>query len=147
MDGDKSITTDIHSVTTDLVEMRDISETTSVDVSIEKINNVRIIPSTVKVTIPIEPLVRKQSMVTITPVNVPQGESLLLFPSKVPVEYYVAMSRLSDDDDASIEIHANYQDINKSTNDRLRVNVVSYPERFCNLSLKSDSVEYTIVKE
>ncbi len=145
--GDKSFTDTIHRVVTDLVEMRNVSETSTREVNIKKIKGVRIMPSMVKVKVPIEPLVKKQSMVTITPVNVPHGESLLLFPSKVPVEYYVAMSRLGDDDDASIEIHVDYMDIGKNSSDKLRANVVSYPDRFCNLSLKSDSVEYTIVKE
>lgn len=145
--GDKAVTDTIHKVTTALVSMRDVSETTTQEIALQKINNVRIIPSVVKVTVPIEPLVKKQSMVTVTPVNVPNGESLLLFPSKVPVEYYVAMSRLGDDDDASIEIQVDYNDIHRTDGDRLPVMVVSYPERFCNLSLKDDGVEYTIVKE
>lgn len=145
--GDKSITDTIHKVVTKLLDIKDIYETTTKEIAVCEIKNVRIIPSEVKVTIPIEPLVKKESMVSITPVNVPHGESLLLFPSKVPVEYYVAMSRLSDDDDASIEIHVDYHDIEKTTGDKLPVEVISYPERFCNLSLKSDSVEYTIVKE
>lgn len=145
--GEKSATDTIHKVETDLLDIRNVSETTTREVAIRKIRNVRIIPSAVKVTVPIEPLVKKQSMVTITPINVPHGESLLLFPSKVPVEYYVAMSRLGDDDDASIHIQVDYHEIGKNTGDKLHVNVVSYPERFCNLSLKSDSVEYTIVKE
>lgn len=145
--GEKEVTDTIHRVVTDLLDIRDVSETTTKEIALKKIKGVRIIPSSVKVTVPIEPLVRKQSMVTVTPINVPVGESLLLFPSKVPVEYYVAMSRLGDDDDASIEIQVDYNDISKTDGDRLPVMLVSYPDRFCNLTLKSDCVEYTIVKE
>lgn len=146
--GEKEVTDTIHKVVTDLLDIRDVSETTTREIALKKIKGVRIIPSVVKVSVPIEPLVRKRSMVTITPVNVPAGESLLLFPSKVPVEYYVAMSRLGDDDDASIEIQVDYNDISRTDKgDKLPVMVVRYPERFCNLSLKNDGVEYTIVKE
>ena len=145
--GEKNVTDTIHKVVTNLLSMRDVSETTSVDVDICKIDGVRIMPSVVKVTVPVEPLVKKRSMVTVTAVNVPHGESLLLFPSKVPVEYYVAMSRLGDDDDASIEIHADFNEIIKDGGDKLPLEVVRYPDRFCNLSLKTDSVEYTIVWE
>lgn len=146
--GEKEVTDTIHRVVTGLLDIRDVKETTTKEVALRKIKGVRIIPSVVKVTVPIEPLVRKQTMVTITPVNVPADESLLLFPSKVPVEYYVAMSRLGDDDDASIEIQVDYNDITRTNKgDKLPVMVVRYPERFCNLSLKSDGVEYTIVKE
>ncbi len=145
--GEQNITDTINKVVTHLLDLKDVSETTTQEVSIVKIAGVRIVPSSVNVTVPIEPLVKKQSMVTITPINVPHGESLLLFPSKVPVEYYVAMSRLGDDDDASIEIQVDYHEISSSSGDKLPVEVVRYPDRFCNLSLKTDSVEYTIVKE
>ena len=126
--------------------MKDVSETTSVEVELRKIKGARIMPSMVKVTVPIEPLVRKEAMITITAVNVPNGESLLLFPSKVPVDYYVAMSRLSDNDDDDIELQVDYNDIARSSSSRLHVETVRFPDRLRNVNLKSDSVEYTIVK-
>lgn len=145
--GEKNITDTIHKVVTEMLQLRDVSETTTQEVNLCRIPGVRIMPAAVSVTVPVEPLVKKESMVTITPVNVPHGESLLLFPSKLPVEYYVAMSRLGDNDDASIEIQADYHDIERTGGDKLHVEVVRYPDRFCNLSLKGDSVEYTIVKQ
>ena len=136
----------IHAVRTQLITLKDLTETTTVTVNLHKIKDARVVPSTVDVTVPVEPLVRKEAMITITPVNVPAGKSLLLFPSKVPVDYYVAMSRLGDDDDPSIELQVDYYGILESRNGKLRVRVVSYPDRLQNLSLKTDSVEYTIVK-
>lgn len=144
--GDQTVLDTIHRVVTELIAMKDLSETTTVDVDIRKIKGARIIPSVVSVTIPVEPLVRKEALITITPVNVPQGNSLLIFPSKVPVDYYVAMSRLGDDDDPSIELQADYNSIAESTSDKIPVHVARYPERLKNLSLKTDSVEFTIVK-
>ena len=143
--GTQSELDTIHKVLTQLINIKDISETTEIDVPIKRIEGVRILPSKVKVKIPVEPLVRKEALVTITPVNVPQGESLLLFPSKVPVEYYVAMSRLNEDDDPYIELQVDHDEV-KRTTDKLKVTVISYPERLKNLSLKNDSVEFTIVK-
>lgn len=144
--GSRDVLDTIYKAVTEVVELKDISETTTIDVNLEKIKNARIIPSTVQVRVPIEPLVKKHALVTLTAVNVPEGENLLLFPSKVPVEYYVAMSRLEDDDDASIELQVDYQDIRKSSGGKLHVEVMKYPERLLNLSLKSDSVEYAIVR-
>ncbi len=144
--GDKSVVDTIHKVVTDHIEMKDVSETTSVEVELRKIKGARIMPSMVKVTVPIEPLVRKEAMITITAVNVPNGESLLLFPSNVPVDYYVAMSRLSDNDDDDIELQVDYNDIARSSSSRLHVETVRFPDRLRNVNLKSDSVEYTIVK-
>ena len=137
----------IHSVTTQFVELKDISETTNLSVEIQKIRGVRIMPSSVTLEVPIEPLVKKEALITITPVNVPENETLLLFPSKVPVEYYVGMSRLNDDDDNNIELLVDYDDIAKLHNENLNVTVSRFPDRIMNLHLRNDSVEYAVVKE
>lgn len=144
--GEQSVLDTIHLVRTQRISLNDLTENTKVTVKLNKIQNARVVPSTVEVKVPVEPLVRKEAMITITPINVPQNTSLLLFPSKVPVDYYVAMSRLGDDDDPSIELQVDYRGILESRNGKLRVRVANYPERLQNLSLKTDSVEYTIVK-
>lgn len=144
--GDQKVLDTIHKVRTEKIILSDLSENTTVEVRLRKINDARILPSKVNVTVPVEPLVKKKASITITPVNVPHGESLLLFPSKVPVEYYVAMSRLNDDDDPEIELEVDFKAIPPSHNGKLHVRVARYPDRLKNLSLINDSVEFTIVK-
>ncbi|MDE5975342.1 MAG: hypothetical protein K2M10_01135 [Muribaculaceae bacterium] len=144
--GEKSTLDSIHKVVTETISLRDVSESTTREVRLRQLRGARIIPDKVQVHIPIEPLVKKEAMISLTPVNVPDGESLLLFPSKVPVEYYVAMSRLEDNDDPSIELEVDFMQTRASHNGKLKVEVKRYPDRLLNLSLKTDSVEYTIVK-
>lgn len=143
--GERSVTDTIHKVYTELIEKDNIGETTDINAKIARISDVRILPSTVQIEIPVEPLVKKTTMVTISTINVPHGMSLLLFPSKVPVEYYVAMSRLNDNDDENIELLADFEDISRNST-RLNVVLGSYPDRLKNVALKNDSVEYTIIK-
>lgn len=145
--GKKEVLDTINYVSTEPVTLHNISETTEMEVKIKRIKDARALPSKVTLIIPIEPLVKKQAMVTITPINVPQGEELLLFPSKVPVEYYVAMSRLNDDEDNNIEVVVDYNGISSSKGDKLHLETVRFPERLKNLQLRTDSVEYAIVKE
>lgn len=144
--GDQKVLDTIHKVRTERLILSDLSENTTVEVHLRKISDARILPSKVNVTVPVEPLVKKKASITITPVNVPHGESLLLFPSKVPVEYYVAMSRLNDDDDPEIELEVDFKAIPPSHNGKLHVRVARYPDRLKNLSLINDSVEFTIVE-
>ncbi len=144
--GEQAVLDTIHAVHTQTINLKDLTESTTVSTKIRKIRNARVVPSTIEVKVPVEPLVRKEAYITLTPINVPKGKSMLLFPSKVPVDYYVAMSRLGDDDDPSIELQVDYRGILESRNGKLRVRVARYPERFLNLSVKTDSVEYTIVK-
>lgn len=145
--GAKEVLDTINYVRTEGVTLRNISETTEMEVKIQKIKGARAMPSKVTLIVPIEPLVMKQAMVTITPINVPEGEELLLFPSKVPVEYYVAMSRLNDDEDNNIELVVNYNDIPFSKSGKLHLEAHKFPDRLKNLMLRTDSVEYAIVKE
>lgn len=144
--GEKSVLDTIHSVHTSLLSLKDISESCKVDVEMRKIANAKIIPSKVEVGVTVEPLVKKEAMITITAINVPQGRNLLLFPSKIPVDYYVAMSHLGDDDDPDVELTVDYNDLSKSSSSsRLGVTIARFPSRLQNLTLKTDSVEYTVV--
>lgn len=145
--GSKETLDTINYVSTEPVTLRNISETTDLEVKIKRIRGARAMPSKVNLTVNIEPLVRKQAMVTVTPINVPEKEELLLFPSKVPVEYYVAMSLLNNDEDDNIELVVNYDDIPFSTDGKLRVETHKFPDRLKNLSVKTDSIEYAIVKD
>lgn len=145
--GSKEVLDTINYVRTEAVTLRDIVETTEMEVKIQKIKGARSMPSKVVLTVPIEPLVRKEAMVTVEAINVPEGEELLLFPSKVPVEYYVSMSRLNDDEDNNIHLIVDYNDIPLSKNGKLRVDEFKYPERLKNLMVRTDSVEYAVIRD
>lgn len=145
--GNKEVLDSISEVPTVNVVLRDLSETTKMDVKLQKLRNARVIPSTVELEVPIEPLVRKQEMVTVDAINVPEGEELLLFPSKIPVEYFVAMSRINDVEDNNIKLTVDYNDIQESNDGKLRVSIHSFPERIKNLKLNSDKIEYAVVKD
>lgn len=144
--GEKNVLDTIHAVKTDFFEIKGISETTVEKINLQKIKNAKIEPDEVSVTVSIEPLVMKEALITVSTINVPEKESLLLFPSKVPVKYYVAMSRLEEDEDQNIELIVDYNDLATTTGGKLNVKVGRFPDRLKNLHLSVDSVEYAIVK-
>lgn len=145
--GNKDVLDTIHYISTEAVTLRDLTETTDMEVKLQKLRHTKSLPSKVTLTVDIEPLVKKQAMVTVDAINVPPHEELLLFPSKVPVEYYVAMSRLNDDEDQNIKLVVDYEMLASSHDGKLKVETVSYPDRLKNLTLKTDSVEYAVVKD
>ncbi len=134
-------------VYTETVLRRNLSETATVKVKLEPISGTRLIPASVTVVIPVEPLVRKEEMVTVTARNVPPGESLLLFPTKVPVTYYVPMSRFNDDDSHTLEILVDYSDTRIEDSSRLPLIIGAHPDYIVNPELQAVSVEYTLVKD
>lgn len=132
-------------VYTEPIMRRDLSETTKVKARIKQIPGVKAVPSVVEVTIPVEPLVRKQSKLQISTINVPEGLSVLLFPSMVDATYYVPMSKFNDVA-PNIVVTANYAEVTGRHNGKLPLAVSSMPGWCVNVKLLSDSVEYTIVR-
>lgn len=135
----------VRRVVTKPVILRDLSETTTVEAAIMPIPDSKTIPSVVKVTIPVEPLVKKESKMLVTPINVPSGESVLLFPSQVDAVYYVPMSKFNEAP-PQVVLTADYTFVTGRHTGRLPVKVGSHPAWCMNLKVVPDSVEYTIVR-
>lgn len=133
-------------VYTQPIVRRNLSETTEVEVPLSPIPTVKIVPSSVKVKIPVEPLVKKESVATVSALNVPEGESLLLFPNRVQVVYYVPMS-LFNSDLVPVDVTVDYRDIYKYSGDRLPVSIHSFADYVESPQMFTDSVEYTLVKQ
>lgn len=130
---------------TEKIVMTGISETTSVTAKIHRINGARISPEEITIKIPVEALVNKMFSVPITAVGVPEGSNMLIFPASVEVEGYLPMSKFNQNL-GMIRVEANYRDIALSKGSKIPVKLASVPSYFTNVELKTDSVEYTIVK-
>ncbi len=125
-----------------------LSESVGIDVDLRPVEGARLIPGSVKVNVAVDNLVHKVASVGIEPVNVPAGTSLLLFPSKVNVGFYVPMNRFNDDEtDTGIEVTVDYNDILRTGSKRIPLRLGSYPSSLVNVAVMADSVEYTIVKD
>lgn len=135
----------IRKVSTMRFERTGLSENTTIEVKLRDLENARLIPDHVKVNIPVQTLVHKEVAVSVEPVNVPSGESLLIFPSKVRVGFYVPMGAFNDDQ-TDIVVNVDYNDISRVKSDRIPLYLSHYPSALVNVSLVTDSVEYTIVK-
>jgi len=113
---------------------------------LKAIKGVRLIPSVVKVSVNVEPLVAKEDVVPVTAINVPSGENLLLFPSTVRVSYYVPMSNFSKDEKL-VKVVADYDDLAVHMGERLPIRIeIIEGSPAIRPKLHSDSVEYTLVR-
>ena len=135
----------ISRVVTKLLVKKDLSQTSVFKVAVQNIPNVKIVPSVVEVRVPVEPLVHKEAYVNVDVLNQPKGESLLLFPNRVPVSFYVPMSHFNDET-FPMQVVVDFNDIRDSRSSRVPVRVASHAESLINVELKADSVEYTLVK-
>lgn len=126
---------------------RNLSEPLKIHVDIKPIKGVRIEPSSVEVTIPVEPLENRKTFVPVTPVGVPPGESIALFPQKVEVSYLVPMSMSEELPASAFRVIANYDDIAPGSSAMVKVMIDKVPAGVENASLQVDSIEYTIIRE
>lgn len=140
-----TVTDTITRVYTEKILRRNLSETTEIEVKLRPIPSVKIVPSSVMVRIPVEPLVKKESMVTVQAENVPEGENLLLFPSKVQVVYYVPMTLFSSDL-VPVDVTVDYRDLKRTPGDRIPVRLKSAADYVASPELRTDSVEYTLIR-
>lgn len=124
----------------------DLSESKQFVSDLKPIREVRLIPSSVKVDINVEPLVTKDEMVPVVAENVPADENLLLFPSKVRVSYFVPMSDFSSDK-TSVRVVVDYNDLVHHRGERLPIRIETPKgSNAVNPKLHTDSVEYTLVR-
>lgn len=130
---------------TEKVVLRNIDKTTSVDVPMAKLPGNRVEPATVKVTFVVEPLVKKESEVSVEADNIPLGHDILFFPSRVRIAYYVPMSRYAETN-VPIKVEASFNEAFNTSSDKVGIRIVSTPSYVSNVELLQDSVEYTVVK-
>lgn len=143
--GTRNVLDTITRVYTEHFSRHNLEENTEVPVRLRGMANARFEPSTVKVAVEVDPLVRKQASVNVAVHHLPEGMDLLLFPSKVQVEYYVPMSKF---DAASVDktgVAVDYLDLDKNPR-KLPVRLTHHNSALLNMHLLTDSVEYTLVR-
>lgn len=132
-------------VFTQHIVKRNLSENARYDVALVGIRGTKFIPSNVRIGVTVEPLVSKEAVVPVTVLNVPENESVVLFPSKVAVGFYVPMSRFNQTNPGII-VTADYADIRRLHSHKLPLNITHIPNDISSVKLFTDSVEYTLVK-
>lgn len=142
--GPREIIDTITRVYTSRVSKTDIKEPVKLWADLIRIPNVRIIPERVEININAEPLVRREETIEIKTIHVPEGINLVLFPSKVAVEFYVPMSKFGEEAPEMTAV-VDYSRIHSSNNGKLGVTLLPV-HGVVSPSLRTDSVEYSVVR-
>lgn len=133
-------------VITNPIVRRNLSDPLTLKVAVKPIKGVRIDPSEVEVTIPVEPLENRKVMVPVEAVGVPDGESVSFFPQKVEVTYLVPMSTQEDIPVSDFKVVANYSDVSASATDKVKIIISAMPPGVHSATSSHDSVEYTVIR-
>ena len=125
------------------VVRRNLTDSLYLKVSMEKMSDVRIVPDSIDIMIPVEPLVTKHSNVAVSIENVPDNMKLVVFPAMVRISYLIPMSMYDAPLSPDVKAFVDYKDIT-SDKDKLPVKLGDAPAYYNNIQLLEDSVEYII---
>lgn len=123
------------------VEVANLTSTYTKDVRLKPINNVRIIPDVVKLSVPVEPLIKKEYNASISVRNQPYGLNILVFPPSVNVSFLVPQSRYRDP--VNLTVIVDYNDIDLSSK-KVNLKLGEVSGSYSNVTLGIDSVNYVL---
>lgn len=129
-------------ISTEHISLRNLTDTTTVEIPLQCPPGTRVEPSTVSVTIPVEPLVAKKRILPIQVVNVPKNVSIHIFPANIELGYLVPMSMFKNDaavPAAVIDFHT----INPGST-TAEVSITQVPDYYHNIDCNPSEVEYLI---
>jgi hypothetical protein len=135
----------VKAISTAPISLSNLSDTATVEVSLIVPDGMRAVPSTIKITFPVEPLVSKTRQLNIEAQNVPDGIHLITFPSVVDATFLVPKSAYTTTA-TSIKAVVDYKNIapGKKT---IPVTLTGVPGYYQNSSLATREVEYLIEKK
>ena len=129
-------------VSTEHISLRNLTDTTTIEVALKAPAATRVEPAKVSVTIPVEPLVAKKRIIPIQVTNLPRNVSIHIFPANVELNYLVPMSMFKNDNATPVAV-IDYRSIDTTTA-TARVNMAQIPDYYHNIDCSPSEVEYLI---
>lgn len=131
-------------ISTEHISLRNLTDTTTIEIALKCPAGTRVEPSKISVTIPVEPLVAKKRILPIQIVGLPKNVTMHTFPANIELNYLVPMSMFKNDA-ATPSAVINFHDINPNST-AARVNITNIPDYYHNLDCNPAEVEYIIEK-
>lgn len=126
------------------VSLLDVKDTIVENISLEKIEGVKFVPSTVKMSVYPDVLTEEVLEVPVTTINVPDGKSLRMFPARVKVLFTVAASQFRNVHPIQFTVVADYKDIAAHPTEKCTLKIREIPEEVKNARLEQPQVDYLV---
>lgn len=143
--ADSSILLDIDEVETEVLILKEVSDTTVVKLKLKDIYGAKIVPDEVEVLVPIEELISKRLTLPIGQINFPENISVITFPANADVDVMIPMSQFPKTDNSKFKLNVDYRQY-KYNNEKLPLVLSKMPDYIERMSIIPDSVEYIIVR-
>lgn len=146
----------VKELTTAPIVLRDLADSTIVDAKLSVPAGMRAVPSSVRVSVPVEPLVSKTRRVELQVLNTPHGHRLVPFPSVVDISFLIPKSLYSAENtpvSAFVDFPSSTHEVEMRSDASgassavLPVHVGVVPPYYRNLQVSPSSVEFVIERD
>ena len=127
-------------VSTVKITRSELRDTLIVDVRLQPEADTRVVPSKVRLTIPIEPLISKSREVGIQLTHASSADAVVLFPSRVRVSYLLPMSLYNSENNV-VTVTADFA---RRHGGKIPLTIGALPDYYRGVELSTDSVEYLV---
>lgn len=142
--GPKSITDTIGFVYTEKIEKKELRDSISFDIKLQKRNNLKYNPEKVNIKIPVTPYTEKAFELDIKSIGFPSTYKLKAFPSKAKITFNVNIVQIDSIKAEDFSIGILYGDIHENKSDRVKLTLMKSPETVRNIRIIPNEVEYLI---
>ena len=126
---------------------RNLQDTIRQAVRIRKIRGVKIVPSTVRLSVYPDVLTEEAIEVPITAINMPPGMVLRTFPSKVTVRFTIGASLFRTIKPNLFKVVVDYEELAANPSDKCTLQLRSVPRSVSKASLEIDRVDYLLEQQ
>ena len=126
---------------------RNLQDTIRQAVKIRKIRGVKIVPSTVRLSVYPDVLTEEAIEVPITAINMPPGMVLRTFPSKVTVRFTIGASLFRTIKPNLFKVVVDYEELAANPSDKCTLQLRSVPRSVSKASLVIDRVDYLLEQQ
>lgn len=141
-----SLLDDITAAHTKIDYLKNVSDTTKMNLRINPIRGAKFIPNNVDYNIFVDRLVEKKVQVPIRPEGFPKDQILLPIPQEVEVTFQVGMNNYRNITADNFVVVANYNDLMKNGSSRCPLRIRIAPDKVSRVRLNPNKVEYVIEK-
>ena len=134
----------IRYVTTEDIDIVNFEDTVVKVVALDKIDEAKIVPATVKIGLYPDILTEGSIEVPIVAINMPEGKVLRTFPWKVTVRFIVGARKFRDIHPDQFLVVADYSDLVKHHSDKCNIYLRTTPRGVSKADLEVKQVDYLI---
>lgn len=126
---------------------RNLQDTIRRNVRLQKIRGVKLVPSTVRLSVYPDVLTEESIEVPVSAVNMPAGMVLRTFPSRVTVRFTIGASQFRMIRPEQFKVVVDYQTLAENPSDKCTLQLRSVPSSVSKAKLELDKVDYLLEQQ